>query len=98
VTYLEDLERHRYNDALEDALATCRTPVAIITGTEDLVAPQADAKQLASKLQHCDHREHIIPATGHTFGTEHPAAHRSLALEEALERTSAFFNAVCTAS
>ncbi|KXB97719.1 MAG: hypothetical protein AA908_04735 [Chlorobi bacterium NICIL-2] len=98
VTYLEDLERHRYNDALEDALATCRTPVAIITGAEDLVAPPADAKQLASKLQQCDRQEHIICATGHTFGIEHPASRRSPALEEALERTSTFFDAVCTAS
>lgn len=98
VTYLEDLERHRYNDALNDALVTCRTPIAIITGAEDLVAPPADAQRLASKLLSCEHRLHILPATGHTFSIEHPATHRSPALEEALERTSEFLDAVCTAS
>lgn len=98
VGYLEDLERHHYNDALDAALASCRTPIAIVVGTEDLVAPPTDAQQLASKLQQCEYRLHILPATGHTFSIEHPTLHHSLALERALVRTGEFFDTVCTAS
>jgi pimeloyl-ACP methyl ester carboxylesterase len=94
-TYLDDLERNHFTDQLEQALAECRIPTLVIAAEQDMVAPVADARALYQQLGCTERKLHVIRATGHTLGIQHPAQGPTTALSEALEQTYAWVDVRC---
>ncbi len=93
--YLDDLEEHQYNDQIRHALSECTVPNLIIAAEHDIVAPIAGAEELAMQFAKASWQLRVIPAAGHTFGTEHPTTTISPALERALAETDAWFTQCC---
>lgn len=91
ITYLIDIEQHEYNAQLERAAHHCRTPTIVLAAELDLVASPAEAAELVAMLGTQQRAFDVLPKTGHTLDTTHPAACPSAALMTALERTLAFY-------
>lgn len=79
------------NHSVEDAARRMQQPLLLVHGTADESVPFAHAGQLAA--WHGDAEVLGIEGAGHTFGAVHPFAGPTPALEQALERVTAFLGA-----
>lgn len=91
VNYLHDLELNvaRFNVGMN--AATMRKPLLLVHGAQDVTVAPKEARQLYQASSPATTRLVIIPAAGHTFGSDHPFTTMPTALEAALEATLAFF-------
>jgi dipeptidyl aminopeptidase/acylaminoacyl peptidase len=94
VTLLDNMEHNResFNIPLAaNALTLQEKGLLIIAGREDMTAKPEESEAIynASKKEFSE--LHIIPQTGHTFGTEHPYKGSTPALDMVLIYTINFF-------
>ncbi|MFM8569128.1 MAG: alpha/beta hydrolase family protein [Candidatus Kapaibacterium sp.] len=90
--FLDDLEEHRKEFSLTEAMARFDGRSALIVGAQDLATPPSEARELhrAAIFSQCTYVE--IPATGHTFGMPDLDAPLSASCLEALRQTALVFN------
>ncbi|MEE8143425.1 MAG: alpha/beta fold hydrolase [Planctomycetota bacterium] len=88
VSILDDYEAHRDRYDVERALSKRSVPTLVIHGEEDESVGINEASFIYGALQ-IEAKELVkIPDTGHTFGTVHPFAGPTPAVEEGLHRTA----------
>jgi dienelactone hydrolase len=90
-TFIEDIEKHGKEFSLPDAIAGLTIPVLFVHGESDVTVPWNEVQTLVEVSPYGMTEFHLIPNTGHTFGTDHPFTKPSRALKEALETTINFF-------
>ena len=94
VTLLDDIEKHKERlDILNAAkvLTSQEKALLLIAGSEDLTVKAEESKAIYDSASKQLAELHIIPKTGHTFGTEHPYKGSTPALENAVGMTVNFF-------
>ncbi len=94
VTLLDDIEHHKVNlDILSaaHAMSTQEKALLVIAGREDLTAKPEESQAIHNSALKQFAELHLIPNTGHTFGTVHPYQGSTSALENALGITINFF-------
>jgi pimeloyl-ACP methyl ester carboxylesterase len=95
LSYLEDIERNASIYEPLKAIQRVTMPVLLLHAEQDMTVSHTHSFDLANALQASYQQAavqvELIPQTGHTFGTVHPFAGTTPALERALERTQSFF-------
>jgi pimeloyl-ACP methyl ester carboxylesterase len=91
---LDDLELNA--EKLNVPLAASRfpsldKPLMIVAGAVDITTPVQEAESVASSARGPLTELHVIPQTGHTFGTEHPYAGTTPAFDTAIAFAAGFF-------
>jgi pimeloyl-ACP methyl ester carboxylesterase len=91
---LDDLEHNAAR--LDVPLAASRypsleKPLLIVAGAADITTPVHEAEAVATAAEGPLTEFHIIPQTGHTFGTEHPYGGTTIAFDSAIGFTANFF-------
>jgi dienelactone hydrolase len=90
-SYLEDIQTNRERYSLDLAVSKVTIPYLTLHGTDD----ESVAVEAAHRLHGFANRAHaelaLIDGGTHTFGTKHPFEGSTPALEQAIERTVAWF-------
>ncbi len=90
-SYIEDIEKHKKEFSLPDAIAGLTIPILLVHGGADVLVPLKEVKLLVEAAPYGMSEFHLIPNTGHIFGTVHPFKKPSSALKEAMGTTINFF-------
>ena len=91
---LDDIEKHKERlDILNAAnlLTSQEKVLLLIAGSEDLTAKPEESQAIYDAASKQFSELHIIPQTGHTFGSAHPYTGTTPALESAVGITVNFF-------
>ena len=91
VTALEALEKNLEQLNITQAMRQLSVPALILHGRDDRIVSISEAKKLWQCADHKLSAFHIIEGSGHTFQTQHPLINPSLALKEAIDKTTQWF-------
>lgn len=91
VSYLQDILLHAELYSLERAMHDSQARFLIVHAEQDMTVPLRDGQLLAEYASN-KAMLHIIPQTGHTFGTVHPMHEIPVGLHQALQATKEFFS------
>jgi dienelactone hydrolase len=89
--YLEDLQANRERSSLDLAVSQLTIPYLTVHGADDESVPVEAAHRLHSYAKAGQAEMTLVDGGTHTFGTKHPFAGSTPALEQAIDRTVAWF-------
>jgi dienelactone hydrolase len=90
---VEDWRAHAARFDLLRAAAELRIPYLLVHGQEDLSVRVQEGQELFAAAPRAHSELFVVPRTGHTFGAVHPWEGPTPALEHAVERSLAWFQA-----
>jgi uncharacterized protein len=90
-TYLEDIQANRERYSLDLALSQLTIPYLTVHGTEDESVPVEAAHRLQSYVKAGQAELALVEGGTHTFRTKHPFEGSTPALDQAIDRTVAWF-------
>jgi len=90
-TYLEDIQANRERYSLDLAVSHLTTPYLTVHGTDDESVSVEAAHRLHASAKAGQAELALIDSGTHTFGTKHPFAGSTPALDQAIDRTAAWF-------
>jgi dienelactone hydrolase len=88
---IEDIEANRERYSLDLAVPRLTIPYLVVHGVDDESVPVEAANRLYSWAKAGQAELALIASATHTFGTRHPFAGSTPALDQAIERTAAWF-------
>lgn len=94
MTLLDDIERHKEHLDIPKAahiLTSQEKSLLLVAGSEDLTAKPVESQTIYDASSKEFAELHIIPRTGHTFGSEHPFKGTTPSLDAAIGITVDFF-------
>jgi uncharacterized protein len=91
-SYLEDIQANRERYSLDLAVSQLTIPYLSVHGTHDESVPVEAAHRLHSSAKTGQAELALIDGGTHTFGTKHPFAGSTPALDQAIDRTAAWFH------
>jgi fermentation-respiration switch protein FrsA (DUF1100 family) len=89
--YLEDLQANRERSSLDLAVLQLTIPYLTVHGADDESVPVEAVHRLHSYAKAGQAEMTLVDGGTHTFGTKHPFAGSTPALEQAIDRTVAWF-------
>jgi uncharacterized protein len=89
--YIEDIEANRDRYSLDLAVSRLSIPYLIVHGTNDESVPVEAARRLHGYAKTGQAALALVEGGTHTFGTKHPFEGSTPALEQAIDRTAAWF-------
>jgi uncharacterized protein len=89
--YLEDIQANRERYSLDLAVSQLTIPYLTVHGTADESVPVDAARRLHSYAKTGQAELALVEGGTHTFGTKHPFEGSTAALDQAIERTVAWF-------
>jgi dienelactone hydrolase len=89
--YLEDIQANRERYSLDLAVSQLTIPYLTLHGTNDESVPVEAAHRLHGCAKTGQAELALVASGTHTFGTKHPFEGSTPALEQAIERTAAWF-------
>jgi len=90
-SYLEDIQANRERYSLDLAVSHLSIPYLTVHGSDDESVPVEAAHRLHGYATRGQAELGLIQGGTHTFGTKHPFAGSTPALDQAVERTVAWF-------
>jgi uncharacterized protein len=90
-SYLEDIQTNRERYSLDLAVSQLTIPYLTVHGTQDESVPVEAAHRLHGYAKAGQAELALVDGGTHTFGTKHPFAGSTPALDQAIDRTSAWF-------
>jgi uncharacterized protein len=90
-TYLEDIQANRERYSLDLAVSQLTIPYLTVHGSEDESVPVDAAHRLHSYARDSRADLALVEGATHTFRTKHPFEGSTSALEQAIDRTAAWF-------
>jgi len=89
--YLEDLQANRKRYSLDLAVSQLSIPYLTVHGSDDESVPVEAARRLHSYAKAAQAELALVDGGTHTLGAKHPFAGSTAALDQAIERTMAWF-------
>jgi uncharacterized protein len=89
--YLEDIQANRERYSLDLAVSQLTIPYLTVHGTIDESVAVDAARQLHSYMRIGQAELGLVEGGTHTFGTKHPFEGPTSALEQAIDKTAAWF-------
>jgi dienelactone hydrolase len=89
--YLEDIQVNRERYSLDLAVSQLTIPYLTVHGTTDESVPVEAARRLHGSAKSGQAELALVDGGTHTFGTKHPFEGSTPALDQAIERTAAWF-------
>jgi uncharacterized protein len=89
--YLEDIQANRERYSLDLAVSQLTIPYLTVHGTTDESVAVDAARQLHSYMRIGQAELGLVEGGTHTFGTKHPFEGPTSALEQAIDKTAAWF-------
>jgi len=89
--YLEDIQANRERYSLDLAVSHLTIPYLTVHGTDDESVPVDAARRLHGYAKTGQAELVLVDGGTHTLGTKHPFAGSTPALDQALDRTAAWF-------
>jgi uncharacterized protein len=89
--YVEDIEANRERYSLDLAVSRLAIPYLIVHGTNDESVSVEAARRLYGYAKTGQAELALVEGGTHTFGTKHPFEGSTAALEQAIDRTAAWF-------
>jgi uncharacterized protein len=90
-SYLEDIQANRERYSLDLAVSQLTIPYLTVHGTDDESVPVDAARRLHSAAKTGRAELALVEGGTHTFGTKHPFESSTPALDQAIDRTTAWF-------
>jgi uncharacterized protein len=90
-SYLEDIQANRERYSLDLAVSQLTIPYLAVHGTDDESVPIEAARRLHGYAKTGQAELALVDGGTHTLGTKHPFAGSTPALDQAIDRTSAWF-------
>jgi uncharacterized protein len=90
-SYLEDIQANRERYSLDLAVSQLTIPYLTVHGTDDESVPVDAARRLHSAAKPGRAELALVEGGTHTFGTKHPFEGSTPALDQAIDRTTAWF-------
>ena len=91
-SYLEDIQANRERYSLDLAVSQLTIPYLTVHGTQDESVPVDAARRLHSYAKTGQAELALVDGGTHTLGTKHPFAGSTPALDQAIDRTAAWFH------
>jgi dienelactone hydrolase len=91
-TYLEDIQANRDRYSLDLAVSRLTIPYLTVHGIDDESVAVDAARRLHSYAKTGQAELALVEGGTHTFGTKHPFAGSTAALEQAIDKTAAWFH------
>jgi dienelactone hydrolase len=89
--YVEDIQASQERDSLDLAVSRLAIPYLIVHGTNDESVSVEAARRLYGYAKTGQAELALVEGGTHTFGTKHPFEGSTAALEQAIDRTAAWF-------
>jgi uncharacterized protein len=90
-SYLEDIQANRERYSLDLAVSQLTIPYLAVHGTDDESVPVDAARRLHGYGKTGQAELALVGGGTHTFGTKHPFEGSTAALDQAIDRTAAWF-------
>jgi uncharacterized protein len=90
-SYLEDIQANRERYSLDLAVSQLTIPYLTVHGTNDESVPVDAARRLHASAKTGQAELALVEGGTHTFGTKHPFEGSTPALDQAIDRTTAWF-------
>ena len=90
-SYLEDIQANRERYSLDLAVSQLTIPYLTVHGTQDESVPVDAARRLHGYAKTGQTELALVDGGTHTFGTKHPFEGSTPALDQAIDRTAAWF-------
>jgi pimeloyl-ACP methyl ester carboxylesterase len=91
---LEDLEAHRQEYGLVDAVRRLKVPLLLVHGSADVSVKPKEPEELIAAADPSQSRLIMIEGTGHSFGSGHPFEGPAAVVDRVVDDTATWFKGV----